>query len=94
MQAREVGFLEAHLKLQLAVDGETANALSAQPAASTADVIDARATRASRRTSLTAMLFRHAEPLPSRIRAVFGLEVNEWNDTRTLQLTIEYWEPA
>lgn len=92
LDQRVVG--EAHLKLQLAVDGETANAHSAQPAASTADVIDARATRASRRTSLTAMLFRHAEPLPSRIRAVFGLEVNEWNDTRTLQLTIEYWEPA
>lgn len=49
---------------------------------------------AARRSTLTAMLFRHAEPLPMRVRAVFGLEVNEWKDARTLQLTIDYWEPA
>jgi single-stranded-DNA-specific exonuclease len=41
-----------------------------------------------------AMLFQRAEPLPPRIRAAFRPEVNEWQGLRTLQLTIEHWEPA
>jgi single-stranded-DNA-specific exonuclease len=39
-----------------------------------------------------AMLFSHATPLPSRIRAVYRLGVNEWNGNQTLQLTIEHWD--
>jgi single-stranded-DNA-specific exonuclease len=41
-----------------------------------------------------AVLFQHAEELPGRIRAAFRPEVNEWQGVRTLQLTIEHWEPA
>ena len=41
-----------------------------------------------------AMLFQHADALPARIRAAFRPEVNEWQGLRTLQLTIEHWEPA
>jgi single-stranded-DNA-specific exonuclease len=38
-----------------------------------------------------AMLFNHAEPLPERIQAVYRLDVNEYNGTRSLQLTLEHW---
>jgi single-stranded-DNA-specific exonuclease len=41
-----------------------------------------------------AMLFRHAEPLPARLIAAFRLEVNEWQGTEGLELTIEHWWPA
>jgi single-stranded-DNA-specific exonuclease len=41
-----------------------------------------------------AMLFRHAEPLPARIRAAFRPDVNEWNGAAALQLVIEGWQPA
>ncbi len=41
-----------------------------------------------------AMLFRHADPLPARIRAAFRPDVNEWNGAATLQLVIEGWQPA
>ncbi|HZP86401.1 MAG TPA: DHHA1 domain-containing protein, partial [Burkholderiales bacterium] len=50
------------------------------------------ATTSSRK--LPAIVFRHAEPLPERIRAVYGLDVNEWKDSRALQLVVEYWEPC
>lgn len=43
---------------------------------------------------LAAMLFRHPDTLPERIRAVFRLDVNEWNDTQSLQLVIDHWLPA
>jgi single-stranded-DNA-specific exonuclease len=41
-----------------------------------------------------AMLFNHDAPLPERIRAVYRFEVNEWNGTRTPQLTLEHWQAA
>ncbi|WP_333840750.1 single-stranded-DNA-specific exonuclease RecJ [Pelomicrobium sp.] len=41
-----------------------------------------------------AMLFSHAEELPSRIRAAYRLEVNEFNGEERVQLTLRHWEPA
>jgi single-stranded-DNA-specific exonuclease len=41
-----------------------------------------------------AILFHHADPLPGRIRAAFRPEINEWQGTTSLQLTIEHWLPA
>jgi single-stranded-DNA-specific exonuclease len=41
-----------------------------------------------------AMLFRHADPLPARIRAAFRPDVNEWNGAVALQLVVEGWQPA
>jgi single-stranded-DNA-specific exonuclease len=51
-----------------------------------------RLARAGR--SVEAMLFRHAQPLPPAIRAVYRLEVNEFNGSRSLQLLLEHWQPA
>lgn len=39
-----------------------------------------------------AMLFNQGSPLPERIQAAYRLDVNEWNGTRTLQLTVERWD--
>jgi single-stranded-DNA-specific exonuclease len=43
--------------------------------------------------SLTAeaMLFHQHTPLPARIQAVYRLDVNEWNEQRSLQLTLSHW---
>jgi single-stranded-DNA-specific exonuclease len=41
-----------------------------------------------------AILFGHSEPLPNRIRAVYGVQVNEYNSTRSVQLLVEHWQPA
>ena len=41
-----------------------------------------------------AILFGHAEPLPDRIHAVYSLNVNEYNDTQSLQLVIRHWREA
>jgi single-stranded-DNA-specific exonuclease len=41
-----------------------------------------------------AMLFFHAEPLPERIRAIYRLDVNEYNGNISLQLLIAHWEAA
>jgi single-stranded-DNA-specific exonuclease len=41
-----------------------------------------------------AILFNHVEPLPASIRAAYRPDVNEWNGTASLQLVIEYWQPA
>ena len=41
-----------------------------------------------------AILFNHADPLPASIRAAYRPDVNEWNGTASLQLVIEYWQPA
>jgi single-stranded-DNA-specific exonuclease len=41
-----------------------------------------------------AMLFRHVDALPSRITAAFRVEVNEWQGTEALELTVEHWWPA
>ena len=43
---------------------------------------------------VTAMLWRHAEALPERIRAAYRLEVNAWNGQTRLQLHLEHWEPV
>ncbi len=39
-----------------------------------------------------AMLFRHSEPLPERIHAVYSLSVNEYNGMQSLQLIIRHWQ--
>jgi len=44
--------------------------------------------------ALSAMLFGSPDPLPDLIRAVFRLDVNEYDGTRALQLVLEHWEPA
>lgn len=41
-----------------------------------------------------AMLFARTEVLPSAIRAVYRLAINEYNGARALQLAVEQWEPA
>jgi single-stranded-DNA-specific exonuclease len=41
-----------------------------------------------------AILFRHSEALPARLRAAYRPEVNEWQGTLALELTIEHWWPA
>jgi single-stranded-DNA-specific exonuclease len=40
-----------------------------------------------------AMLFNHDAPMPERIRAAYRLDVNEWNGTASLQLTLDQWCP-
>lgn len=39
-----------------------------------------------------AILFNCNEKLPARIRAVYRLQANEYNDIRNLQLVLSYWE--
>jgi len=46
------------------------------------------------RRSFDAMLFGHDQPLPQAIRAVYRIEVNEYNGARSLQLMLEHWQPA
>ena len=41
-----------------------------------------------------AILFGHNEPLPSRIRAVYRVQVNEFNASRSVQLLVQHWQPA
>jgi single-stranded-DNA-specific exonuclease len=41
-----------------------------------------------------AILFRHVDALPSRLRAAYRPEVNEWQGTLALELAIEHWWPA
>jgi len=41
-----------------------------------------------------AMLFFHADPLPSSIHAVYQLDTNEYNGRVNLQLTIRHWIAA
>jgi single-stranded-DNA-specific exonuclease len=42
--------------------------------------------------AVEAILFGSADPVPPRIRAVFRLEMNEFNGTRGVQLVIEHWQ--
>lgn len=42
--------------------------------------------------TLDAILFSHCDPLPAAIRAVYRLDVNEYNGAQSLQLVIEHWE--
>jgi single-stranded-DNA-specific exonuclease len=48
--------------------------------------------RAGQKHVFDAMLFFHNAPLPERITAVYHLDINEFNGTRSLQLVIEHWE--
>lgn len=41
-----------------------------------------------------AMLFGATGPLPSRIEAAYRLDVNEYQGLRSLQLTVEHWQPG
>jgi single-stranded-DNA-specific exonuclease len=43
---------------------------------------------------IEAMLFGHDLPLPQRISATYRLDVNEWNGARTVQLILDWWQPA
>ena len=36
--------------------------------------------------------YKHPEPLPERIRAVYALMTNEYNGNQTLQLRLQHWE--
>jgi single-stranded-DNA-specific exonuclease len=45
-------------------------------------------------TEVEAMLFGQAESLPARVRAVYRIGVNEFNGSRSLQITFEHWQPA
>jgi len=40
------------------------------------------------------VLFGTSEPLPDAIRAVFRLDVDEYNGARSLQLVLDHWEHA
>jgi single-stranded-DNA-specific exonuclease len=41
---------------------------------------------------IEAMLFGHNELLPDRLRAIYNLNINEYNGTQNLQLIIRHWE--
>jgi len=41
-----------------------------------------------------AVLFGHTEPLPSRLRAIYRLGVNEYGGAARLQLVVEHWEAS
>lgn len=43
---------------------------------------------------IEAMRFGEDQPLPGRVRAVYRLQVNEYNGLRTPQLILERWRPA
>ena len=40
------------------------------------------------------ILFGYDAPLPPRIRAVYRVQVNEFNATRSVQLLVQHWQPA
>ncbi|MCB1906342.1 MAG: single-stranded-DNA-specific exonuclease RecJ [Rhodocyclaceae bacterium] len=46
------------------------------------------------RTRFDAIRFNHAEAAPGRIRAAYRLAVNEFNGRSSVQLMIDYFEPA
>jgi len=39
-----------------------------------------------------AILFGHTQPVPSRIRCVYRVQVNEYNSTRSVQLLVDHWQ--
>ncbi|HKO86889.1 MAG TPA: DHHA1 domain-containing protein, partial [Burkholderiales bacterium] len=39
-----------------------------------------------------AILFQQDQPLPEKIKALYRLEINEYNGAQNLQLNLEYWE--
>ena len=40
------------------------------------------------------ILFGHNEPLPKRLRAVYRVQINDYNTTRSVQLLVEHWRPV
>ena len=46
------------------------------------------------KTKYDAIRFNHAESAPERIRAVFRLDINEWQGEARIQLLLEYFEEA
>ena len=44
--------------------------------------------------AVEAVAFNRAEPCPARVRLAYQLDVNEWRDTRRLQLLVRHIEPA
>jgi single-stranded-DNA-specific exonuclease len=50
--------------------------------------------RAPSGSAVAAMLFGRSDPLPERIHAAYRLDVNEWNGRRSVQLSVEHWEPG
>jgi single-stranded-DNA-specific exonuclease len=43
---------------------------------------------------LDGILFGHNDPLPTRIRAVYRIQVNEFKGTRSVQLLVQHWQPV
>jgi single-stranded-DNA-specific exonuclease len=41
-----------------------------------------------------AILFNCIDAMPASIRAVYRLQVNEYNGSRNVQLVLRYWETA
>ena len=41
-----------------------------------------------------AIVFRHTDALPRRLRAAFRPEIDTWGGTEALQLVLAHWEPA
>ena len=48
----------------------------------------------ARARPVNGVLFGTAEPLPDAIRAVFRLDVDEYNGARSLQLVLDHWQQA
>ncbi len=46
------------------------------------------------RQVLDAIRFGEDQPLPPRIGSVYRVQVNEYNDNRTIQLVVDHWQPA
>ncbi|HTS53361.1 MAG TPA: single-stranded-DNA-specific exonuclease RecJ [Burkholderiales bacterium] len=44
-------------------------------------------------SAVSAVLFGTSDALPAAIRAVFRLDINEYNGARSLQLVLEHWQP-
>ena len=46
------------------------------------------------RNPFEAMLFGSTAQLPARIEAVYRLDVNDYDNSRSTQLTLQHWAPA
>jgi single-stranded-DNA-specific exonuclease len=44
--------------------------------------------------ALNAILFGREAPLPSRVSAVYRVQVNEFNGMRSVQLVLDHWQPG
>ena len=43
--------------------------------------------------AFNAILFGHGAPLPSRVSAVYRVQVNEYNGMRSVELVLDHWQP-